>query len=263
MSPSHPCRRLPGIALLAALCAMSLAPRPAAGAGALWQAATLDGLMAGAYEGFVSLDELPRHGSMGLGTFDALEGEMILLDGAVWQARVDGSVRELRSGATPFAVAVRFVPERSALLSGLPDMAALELALDGLMPEANLFHAARIDGRFPLVRVRSVPAQQKPYPPLAEVAKQQAVYELRDVEGTLVVLRCPALAAKINLPGYHMHFLAKDRSAGGHVLGVQVGEARASAQALDRLDLHLPSSGSFQKQDFARDRSAETGAVEK
>ncbi len=231
--------------------------------GVLWQAATLDGLMAGAYEGFVPLSDLPRHGNLGLGTFDALDGEMILLDGKVWQARVDGTVRELDAGSTPFAVAVRFTPERRAILAGLPDMKALEAALDGLMPEANLFHAARIDGRFPLVRVRSVPAQQKPYPPLAEAAKQQAVYELRDVEGTLVVLRCPPLAAKINLPGYHMHFLTKDRRAGGHVLGVTVGEARAAAQSLDRLDMRLPTTGGFQKQDFARDRSAETGEVER
>jgi len=238
-------------------------PPSARAAGVLWQAATLDGLMAGAYEGFVPLAELPRHGDLGLGTFHALDGEMILLDGTVWQAAADGSVRAMREGATPFAVAVRFRPERSALLAGLPDLAALEAALGGLMPEPNLFHAARIDGRFPLVRVRSVPAQDRPYPPLVEVTRQQTVFDLREAEGTLVVLRCPALAGKINLPGYHMHFLSRDRKSGGHVLAVQVGEARAAAQALDRLDLVLPASGGFQEADFGRDRAAEAHEAER
>lgn len=248
-----------GLALLLAVSC----PVAARAAGTLWQAATLDGLMAGVYDGFVPLAELPRHGDLGLGTFHALDGEMILLDGKVWQVKADGSVHEAREGATPFAVAVRFAPERAALLAGLPDIAALENALSGLMAEPNLFFAARIDGRFPHVRVRSVPAQQRPYPPLAEVVKHQTVFDLKDVEGTLVVLRCPPLAGKINLPGYHMHFLAKDRTSGGHVLAVQVDEARAKVQPLDRLELVLPLRGDFQKTDFGRDRSAEAGAAER
>ena len=38
--------------------------------------------------------DIRRHGDFGLGTFDSLDGEGIMLDGRCWQARGDGSVIE-------------------------------------------------------------------------------------------------------------------------------------------------------------------------
>jgi acetolactate decarboxylase len=38
-------------------------------------------LLAGVYDGNVTIRELLRHGDFGLGTFNALDGEMLVLDG--------------------------------------------------------------------------------------------------------------------------------------------------------------------------------------
>ena len=95
----------------------------------------------------------------------------------------------------------------------------------------------RVDGRFDLVRARSVPRQRKPYPPLVDVVKEQRVFEFRDVDGTVVGFRFPDYAQSVNVAGFHLHFVTADRRRGGHVLECRM---RHGTLRLDRSsDLHL------------------------
>ena len=56
------------------------------------QTSTIDALLAGVYDGNLSCRELVHYGDMGIGTFDHLEGEMIIVNGAVYQVKADGKV---------------------------------------------------------------------------------------------------------------------------------------------------------------------------
>jgi acetolactate decarboxylase len=47
----------------------------------LHQIGTLAALSAGGYAGTVTIDDMLDHGDFGLGTFEGLDGEMIVLDG--------------------------------------------------------------------------------------------------------------------------------------------------------------------------------------
>ena len=53
----------------------------------LFQASTIGALLDGAYDGDVSFAQLAEHGDLGLGTFNALDGEMIAVDGALLPRR--------------------------------------------------------------------------------------------------------------------------------------------------------------------------------
>ena len=77
--------------LCLALC-LAAVPLHAAPPRLLFQTSTLQALMAGVYDGNLTFQELARHGDFGLGTLDALDGEMIALDGVFYQARADGRV---------------------------------------------------------------------------------------------------------------------------------------------------------------------------
>jgi acetolactate decarboxylase len=96
-----------------------------------------------------------------------------------------------------------------------------------------------VDGRFEYVRTRSVPRQRIPYPPLAEVVKDQPVFELSAVRGSLVGFRFPDYAQGLNVAGYHFHFITADRSAGGHVHECRLngGELRVDREADLRVEL--------------------------
>ena len=111
-----------------------------------------------------------------------------------------------------------------------------------LPPSPNLPYAIRIDGRFTSVKARSIPRQQKPYPPLAAAAEKQAVFELANVKGVIVAFRYPAYLAGVNMPGYHCHFITADRRAGGHLLDCRVEGATVAVDALANFFLRLPDT---------------------
>ena len=208
----------------------------------LFQASTIGALLEGAYDGDLSFAELAEHGDLGLGTLNRLDGEMIALDGEFFRADVDGVVNRVDAEArTPFAVVTRFEPEVDERIEGWPSQPELLARLDELVPDGASSCAIRLDGRFELVRARSVPAQSPPYRPLTEVVADQHVFELDDVEGTMLGFRFPAYAEGIEVGGYHLHFISGDRGRGGHVLDSRAaGELRARLDPSNDLHVELP-----------------------
>jgi alpha-acetolactate decarboxylase len=59
-----------------------------------YQVSTAAALVEGIYQGAVRVGTLREHGDLGLGTFENLDGEMVVVDGQFFQVRADGSVRE-------------------------------------------------------------------------------------------------------------------------------------------------------------------------
>ena len=57
----------------------------------VFQVSTSVALVAGVYDREVSVETILRHGDFGLGTFANLDGEMIVLDGRVFQIRAPGA----------------------------------------------------------------------------------------------------------------------------------------------------------------------------
>lgn len=112
--------------------------------------------------------------------------------------------------------------------------------LDGLAPGGASSCAIRLDGRFELVRARSVPRQEPPYRPLAEVVAAQHVFELREVEGSMLGFRFPTYAEGLEVAGYHLHFISADRTRGGHVLGSRSRGLRVRLDPSNDLHVELP-----------------------
>ena len=161
----------------------------------LFQASTIGALLDGAYDGDVSFAELAEHGDLGLGTLNALDGEMIALDGRFYRADVDGLVEEIApSERTPFAALAWFEPSLERTLQGpLVHERDAGRARRASPPTPEASCALRIDGEFERVRARSVPRQLPPYRPLAEVVADQHVFEFGDGRGDRGRLSVPRL----------------------------------------------------------------------
>lgn len=245
-------------ALLLSACSASQRPQAA-----LYQTATIDALMEGMYDGEATVGELLRHGDFGIGTFDALDGEMVILGGNCYRVSADGVAREADADErSPFAVVTFFQPQRGAT-AGQADLAAIEQVVDQIAPERNLFCAVRIDGLFEQVRTRSVPRQSPPYPRLADVAARQPTFDMAQVEGTLVGFRCPYFVKGVNVPGYHFHFITRDLSRGGHVLSCRLAAGAVRVQVLSEFNLSLPHNPKFAETPLGQDRAKELEKVEK
>ena len=242
------------ISFMLAGVAFAAAALPAHAAEA-YQVATISSLLAGGYDGDTTVGELLRHGDFGLGTFNGVDGEMMLLDGRVYRGTTDGRAHLVARGErTPFAVVVDFQPQLSMPVTAGQSLEQLQAALDALPYSASRVLAVRIDGHFQSVQVRSVPKQVKPYRPLAEVIKEeQVVNTLTEVDGTLIGFRFPVAASSVNVAGWHFHFLTSDKARGGHVFTLTTGAGRASVQEISDLRIRLPAQ--------APDSSASAAAV--
>ena len=187
----------------------------------LVQVSTLHALLEGVYDGPTRIESLQRSGDLGLGTFNALDGELAMVDGIVYRIDARGEVsRPQATEQTPFACVTFFQADQTLHPPVGLNLAGLQTWIDQRLATLNLPYAIRIRGRFAAVKTRSVPAQTKPYPRLVEVAKKQPTFEFRDVQGVLVGFRLPDYFEGINLTGYHLHFLTADRTGGGHLLGL-------------------------------------------
>ena len=231
----------------------------------VYQASTIDALLAGVYDGDTSCRSLLQQGDFGIGTFDGLDGEMVVLDGQIFQVRADGQVyRPSHDTKTPFATVCHFNPEVTLPVAAGTDFEAIEDMLNEAAPNQNLFYAIKIKGHFRSMKTRSVPSQQKPYPPLREVTKNQPEFTMDDISGTIIGFRCPAYVKGINVPGYHLHFISSDRSKGGHILSFEIAHGQCELDALNQYALTLPvNSPEFAGTDLTRDRSQELQDVER
>ncbi len=231
----------------------------------LFQASTIGALLEGSYDGDLSFAELAEHGDLGLGTLNGLDGEMIGLDGRFYRADVDGTVGEVDSGErTPFAVVTSFEPTIDVEIEGPLDHAGLLAQLDRLIPADAATCAIRLDGRFELVRARSVPRQSPPYRPLTEVVLEQHVFELTEVEGTMLGFRFPDYAEGIEVSGYHLHFVSDDRQRGGHVLASRcAGALRTRLDPSNDLHVELPPGVELADREVAAETHAAVELVER
>ncbi len=211
----------------------------------LTQISTINALMAGAYDGVTTAAEVKKYGDFGIGTFTALDGEMVELDGRIYQIKADGDAYAVPDAAgMPFAAVTYFDTDRSLSLPADMDYASLQQYIDGLLPTENIFYAFKITGNFSYMKTRSVPAQSKPYPHLVEATANQAIFEFYNIEGTLVGFRCPSYVNGVNVPGYHLHFLTSDKDGGGHVLDFRVMNATAEIDYTSEFRMILPGEGS-------------------
>lgn len=231
----------------------------------IYQVSTLNALMLGYYDGVVSVEDLTANGDTGLGTFDTLDGEMIVLDGVVYKAKSDGTVEKMENEITaPFAAVTHF--DKDIEVKGVKDLSNIEdiksLLDKNVGGNKNLFYVAKIKGEFNMVHVRSVPAQEKPYKPLSEIAATQPEFTYDKVSGTIVALRCPDYVEGINLPGWHLHFVSDDCQKGGHLLDASLKLADIQIDSTSNYSIVLPETDAFGALKLKEDLSQKTQQVE-
>jgi acetolactate decarboxylase len=257
------------VSLLIGVCiGLAVAPLPAAPGEdtdreTLFQVSTIDALLQGVYDGSMRLDELAKHGDLGIGCGDRLDGELVGVDGEWYLVRTDGRAYPVAGNATtPFAAATFFDPDMAVAIHEPMNLTAFQSRVQAELPSKNLFYAIRVDGTFSRVVTRSVPIQEKPYPRLVDVTANQTVFAFENVTGTAVGFWTPAFAEGINVPGHHLHFITSDRTAGGHLLDMTITEGSVQVDTTTNFTMPLPAGGDFWTVDLSGDLSADLEQVE-
>ena len=242
---------------------MSQNPNNSAKRFPIYLCAPVNALVEGVYEERIPYSEIKKHGDFGLGTFDSLDGEMVMLDGGIYQITGDGRVHQREDAAlTPFACVTFYRPATHDELIRESTYEDFLAWLASLLPSPNIFYAIRVDGKFSYIKVRSVPKQDC-YKPLVEVTKEQPGFEYMDVEGALAGFFTPSFLSSLSVPGLHLHFLSSDFQCGGHLLECRPNGIRAGVQFINSVELGLPMSLDYLTLDFQRDIEEDLDLAEK
>ncbi len=229
----------------------------------IYQVSTIDALLQGSSEGVMTYGEFRKHGDFGIATFDHLDGEMIALGGDFYQLRADGQVVAVTDDmTTPFGTVTYFSPDFSFPVRYAANFSDFSSQAEEFLPSRNHLYAIQIHGDFPYVKARSIPRQETPTTRLVDAAANQSTFEFRQTRGTIVGFWTPDLVGGLNVPGFHLHFLTEDRTAGGHVLDLIVDDATVEIDSTSRFALALPEEGSFTTIDLSGDLSHELAVAE-
>ena len=234
----------------------------------LYQVALLQSLAMGYFDGSITVKELKTHGDIGIGTFDGLDGEMIMLDGVVYRANQQGKINVVADNVTvPFANVTFFDTDSGGEFADFRGKDALDATLNETLRDDNAvdtFHMVKITGEFANLVIRSEAKQSKPYPTLVDALKAtQKEFTFKKIRGTIVGLYCPEFMSGLNSPGWHMHFISEDKKIGGHVLELDVTRATVAMDKTDGFRMELPKTSEFNALDFKRDMNEDIRKAER
>jgi len=230
----------------------------------LFTAGHAGAFIGGLYDGYYPYSQLKQHGNFGLGAPDKLDGELLMLNGKIYQTQAGGKTFEVKDTAlTPFAVVNFFTTDKSLTIPGPMSKDQLYACLDSLMPNTNGIYAIRIKGKYNLVKTRAFPPVTKaPYLPLAQMLPLQHFFNYNSAEGCLVGYRIPAYMEGPNISGYHFHYLSGNHQNGGHLIDVLTNGITIEVCQLNGFTVNLPQTQAFKIFDFKKDRREEVKQVE-
>ena len=233
----------------------------------LYQVSTLQALALGYSRAVISAGDLLQKGDAGLGTFEDVNGEMIVMEGKCYRADQDGNVTEVpKETGVPFAAVAKFHGGQQFPLNNMPDITSLKEELTKKIEEnfgLNSMHIVRIDGYFKKVDARSEAPYRSQHIPLKEILNHtQKAFLFEDIRGSLIGVYFPDYMDGINMPGWHLHFLSEDRAKGGHTFDVYLQEGTAAIDKISSIIIDLPTEAAFDTYSLKQDLQEEIKSVE-
>jgi acetolactate decarboxylase len=185
----------------------------------LYQYAAVSTFKAGRYDGNLTLGELKKRGDFGLGTFNGVDGELVANQGKFYRVHSSGTVSEVSDCDHTSLAFVKFFKVDLSFTVQNADITLKQLQkkIESLLTVDKLY-AIRIKGTFSKLTARASALAQKPYQPLEEhFAQNQVIFNLSNTTGVAVGFLVPNSLEKVNIPGFHFHYIADDLQSGGHV----------------------------------------------
>ncbi len=233
----------------------------------MFQVSTLQALALGYSRAVITVEELLKEGDTGLGTFEDVNGEMIVMDGHCYRADKDGNISVVNNDVgVPFAAVARLYGEQQFSLGSITDIEVLRRELTNRIEERfglNSMHIVKIDGHFDKVDARSEAPYRSHHVSLKEMLKKnQNAFIFENIKGSLVGVYFPDYMDGINMPGWHLHFLSEDKSKGGHVFDMSLRDGAAKIDKISNMYIKIPREAAFDTYSLKQDLHEEIKSVE-
>ncbi len=213
----------------------------------LYQYSTFIAVQNGLYDGDLSLPNLQQRGDFGLGSFNALEGELIALHGKFFHCTNGKAQLASASSRLCWAAVCKFNNDLNINITTNTRLENLKASIEKQIGSKNFLLAIHISGKFSKLKIASVPKQTKPYKTIKEIIDESREFDLHNIQGDAIGFFAPDYMEHIKMPGYHFHFIDNTQTIGGHVLDFELAEGLISLQKLSHFTFELPNSNEFSR----------------
>ncbi len=207
------------------------------------------------FDGNLTVKELKTHGDVGLGSFDFLDGELVMLDGVAYRIRENGEISiGQNEDQIVYADAAFFEEEDSFSIQAPIKFQNLAAQLDAKKKSPHYFYIYKIHGDFKHIKLGGVPKVERPFTDGLDVLiPNRPVFETENISGTLVGFYCPDYIGHINAKGHHFHFISDDKKWGGHVMEFESSNAlEVQFDTKTKYEFDLPVSKEFENVNLSK-----------
>ncbi|MBU0473408.1 MAG: acetolactate decarboxylase [Bacteroidetes bacterium] len=184
----------------------------------IYQYSTKNALISNDYTGDLTVGEIKKKGNFGIGTFNMVDGEMVIYDGNVYQVLPNGSVNNMPSDVkSPFVVTKYFEADTTFTISNI-SLDSLKALFKPLVENMDYPFAIKIDGTFESLKSRSVDKVTDESISLEQIVANQTVFDFTNVDGKVIGFWYPQYFDGVNFTEYHLHALLNNFKGGGHLL---------------------------------------------
>ena len=207
------------------------------------------------FDGNLTVKELKTHGDVGLGSFDFLDGELVMLDGVPYRIRENGEISVGQDNdEIVYADAAFFDKEEEFTIEEPFNFSDLASKLDTKKKSPHYFYIYKVHGSFKHIKLGGVPKVERPFTEGLDVLiPNRPVFEAENISGTLVGFYCPDYIGDINARGHHFHFISDDKKWGGHVMDFESsGALEVQSDTKTKYEFDLPVSKEFENVDLSK-----------
>ncbi|RED96004.1 acetolactate decarboxylase [Marinoscillum furvescens] len=203
------------------------------------------------FDGELTAERLYQNGDLGLGSFDRLDGELIMLDGKLYRATEDGKVTIAQPKDKIAYVNATFFEADHTFEVQASNYDELRAAINARLPSRNIFYAFKISGEFDYMKCGGLHKQDKPFDTGLDVLiPNRPIFERSNFSGTMVGFFSPDFIGDINVAGYHLHFVSDDEQFAGHVMDFKASSLQVHVDELYAYEFELPRQKEYLEGDF-------------
>lgn len=213
----------------------------------------INALMGGVFEGLFPISDIKKFGNFGLGCSDGLKGEVIIDCCNFFEAKGNNPLRSMDdTEKMPFAQISTFDPDAQIPASNV-SKANLYQELAKHINLDNIFLAVKLEGTLSQLELRRPSESNKNFKNAVEVFEHQIIDNFTDIEGVLIGFWTPEFFQNISVAGFHLHFINKEGTIGGHVIDFDFKECLLSYEAKYSLDVELSDKKAYLEHDLKID----------
>lgn len=203
-------------------------------------------LMNTIYEGEITAKQMKQLGDIGVGVSNHLNGELTAVDGVIYSIAADGTATVAPDDLqAPYMSMLKFEPTKTITLTNIASFKALQDAVISEVSSINSFYAFKAKGTFAYAHLASAHGVTDEDVDFFEYLGSRQMYDLTNVEGTIVGIYTPDYLGTISIPGLHFHFQNGDNTVGGHLEDIRFETMDFKIQEFDRIDVVLPNVPEF------------------